>query len=319
MVTQQETPSITEPAIAPSEITDAPLLSDVATPEAYVLDDQGQVVSEGDGSAVELEELPSATEAKPAGQPVEPPVAEAPAPVSITDTPEYRNLQSSFDRRIATVERELRESQRATEQARAQVEVDAQVEAHRRNLQDRYERLGVAPEDYAELVQESAGNYQKALVGSAEAQRQQAAAVQNERQQAFGTLTDWAGRLKTEHNLPDGIVESLRKVAALGVVNLDQFVDDQGQPSERFSVLGQTMQSIAEDFANTVKATTTERTVEARRAAVPAGGPENNFDSGGPQAGTDTDDQFLVRFANGETDDMGRASEILRKRGLQST
>ena len=175
---------------------------------------------------------------------------------------------------------------------------------------------------YAQRVAEAGDNLAGRLRSEAQAEQlteaqtaQQQQVVQQNQNAAMGMLTAFTKDLTEKHNLSEPIETALNKVAAFGVTRISEFQDANNALSPEFSYLGEAIAEIAAEAGKVASSRAETASAEAKKSVVPAGGPENQLDSGGSQSGSQSDAQFMADYAAGRTDDTARAISIQQKRG----
>lgn len=334
MVTPADTVSTTETVVdSPSvEAAEESLVaSDVSEAQVYqlgpddALDEETPAESPEEDQPVAVASEPEATDEpeETASEPAaEEPAEETVPSVNIRDTEEFRNLQASADRQIAAAQAEAKQiATQAAEAASHQV-IETQVEAHRRDLATFYDQQGLTPDMYAQRVTEAGDNLAGRLRSETqaaqltEAQTAQAQqVVQQNQNAAMGMLTAFTKDLTEKHNLSEPIETALNKVAAFGITRISEFQDANNGLSPEFSYLGEAIAEIAAEAGKVATSRAETASAEAKKSVVPAGGPENQLDSGGSQSGSQSDAQFMADYAAGRTDDTARAISIQQKRG----
>lgn len=334
MATQDtDTVSTTETVDSPSDAPAAGnlVVSEVSEPQVFELVEEvtetpeetaPAEVKEEEQSAPETTE-PKATE-KPeetASEPAAETVEETPASPSVRESEEFRGLQAAADRQIAAAQLETRQAKADAVAAQSAQAIETQVEANRRELTSFFETQGITADQYSQRVADAGENLAGRLKSEAQAVQlteaqtaQQQVQVRQNQDNAFGRLTAFTDTLTVTHKLSKPIADSLNQIAALGSVVVTEFQDAEGNPTPAFLLIGQAMSGIAEEIGkmSTTQAATT--TAAAKLKEVPAGGPENQLDSGGAQSGSQSDDQFLALWNAGESDDIARAMAINEKR-----
>ena len=334
MVTPADTVSTTE-AVVDSPLVEAAeesfVASDVSEAQVYqlgpddILDEEtpAETLEEDQPVAVasepEATDEPEETASEPAA---EEPAEEVASPVNIRDTEEFRNLQASADRQIAAAQTEARQVAAQAAEAASQQVIETQVEAHRRDLATFYDEQGLTPDMYAQRVAEAGDNLAGRLRSEAQAEQlteaqtaQQSQVVQQNQNAAMGMLTAFTKDLTEKHNLSEPIETALNKVAAFGITRISEFQDANNGLSPEFSYLGEAIADIAAEAGKVATSRAETASAEAKKSVVPAGGPENQLDSGGSQSGSQSDTQFMADYAAGRTDDTARAISIQQKRG----
>ena len=175
---------------------------------------------------------------------------------------------------------------------------------------------------YAQRVAEAGDNLAGRLRSEAQAVQlneaqaaQQQQVVQQNQNAAMGMLTAFTKDLTEKHNLSEPIETALNKVAAFGVTRITEFQDANNALSPEFSYLGEAIAEIAAEAGKVASSRAETASAEAKKSVVPAGGPENQLDSGGSQSGSQSDAQFMADYAAGRSDDTARAIAIQQKRG----
>ena len=334
MVTPADTVSTTEAVVdSPSvEAAEESLVtSDVSEAQVYQLGPDDALDEETPAETLE-EDQPVAVASEPeatdepeetASEPAtEEPAEEVASPVNIRDTEEFRNLQASADRQIAAAQTEARQVAAQAAEAASQQVIETQVEAHRRDLATFYDQQGLTPDMYAQRVAEAGDNLAGRLRSEAQAEQlteaqtaQQNQVVQQNQNAAMGMLTAFTKDLTEKHNLSEPIETALNKVAAFGITRISEFQDANNGLSPEFSYLGEAIAEIAAEAGKVATSRAETASAEAKKSVVPAGGPENQLDSGGSQSGSQSDTQFMADYAAGRTDDTARAISIQQKRG----
>jgi hypothetical protein len=288
---------------------------DEETPAETLEEDQPVAVA----SEPEATDEPEETASEPA---TEEPAEEVASPVNIRDTEEFRNLQASADRQIAAAQTEARQVAAQAAEAASQQVIETQVEAHRRDLATFYDEQGLTPDMYAQRVAEAGDNLAGRLRSEAQAEQlteaqtaQQSQVVQQNQNAAMGMLTAFTKDLTEKHNLSEPIETALNKVAAFGITRISEFQDANNGLSPEFSYLGEAIAEIAAEAGKVATSRAETASAEAKKSVVPAGGPENQLDSGGSQSGSQSDTQFMADYAAGRSDDTARAISIQQKRG----
>jgi len=339
LVTPADTVSTTEAVVdSPSvEAAEESLVtSDVSEAQVYqlgpddILDEETPAESPEEDQPVAVASEPEATDepeetaSEPAAEETteETDTEEAAPPVNIRDTEEFRNLQASADRQIAAAQAEARQIAAQAAEAASQQAIETQVEAHRRDLATFYDEQGLTPDMYAQRVAEAGDNLAGRLRSEAQAEQlneaqtaQAQQVVQQNQNAAMGMLTAFTKDLTEKHNLSEPIETALNKVAAFGVTRISEFQDANNALSPEFSYLGEAIAEIAAEAGNVASSRAETASAEARKSVVPAGGPENQLDSGGSQSGSQSDAQFMADYAAGRSDDTARAISIQQKRG----
>ena len=330
MVTPADTVSTTEAVVdSPSvEAAEESLVtSDVSEAQVYqlgpddILDEETPAESPEEDQPVAVASEPEATD-EPEETASEPAAEEVASPVNIRDTEEFRNLQASADRQIAAAQTEARQVAAQAAEAASQQVIETQVEAHRRDLATFYDQQGLTPDMYAQRVAEAGDNLAGRLKSEAQAEQlteaqtaQQNQVVQQNQNAAMGMLTAFTKDLTEKHNLSEPIETALNKVAAFGITRISEFQDANNGLSPEFSYLGEAIAEIAAEAGKVATSRAETASAEAKKSVVPAGGPENQLDSGGSQSGSQSDTQFMADYAAGRTDDTARAISIQQKRG----
>ena len=334
MVTPADTVSTTETVVdSPSvEAAEESLVtSDVSEAQVYQLGPDDALDEETPAETLE-EDQPVAVASEPeatdepeetASEPAaEEPAEEVASPVNIRDTEEFRNLQASADRQIAAAQAQARQVSAQAAEAASQQVIETQVEAHRRDLATFYDEQGLTPDMYAQRVAEAGDNLAGRLRSEAQAEQlteaqtaQQNQVVQQNQNAAMGMLTAFTKDLTEKHNLSEPIETALNKVAAFGITRISEFQDANNALSPEFSYLGEAIAEIAAEAGKVATSRAETASAEAKKSVVPAGGPENQLDSGGSQSGSQSDVQFMADYAAGRTDDTARAISIQQKRG----
>jgi hypothetical protein len=175
---------------------------------------------------------------------------------------------------------------------------------------------------YAQRVAEAGDNLAGRLRSEAQAEQlteaqtaQQSQVVQQNQNSAMGMMTAFTKDLTEKHNLSEPIETALNKVAAFGITRISEFQDANNGLSPEFSYLGEAIAEIAAEAGKVATSRAETASAEAKKSVVPAGGPENQLDSGGSQSGSQSDTQFMADYAAGRTDDTARAISIQQKRG----
>ena len=175
---------------------------------------------------------------------------------------------------------------------------------------------------YAQRVAEAGDNLAGRLRSEAQAEQlteaqtaQQSQVVQQNQNAAMGMLTAFTKDLTEKHNLSEPIETALNKVAAFGITRISEFQDANNGLSPEFSYLGEAIAEIAAEAGKVATSRAETASAEAKKSVVPAGGPENQLDSGGSQSGSQSDTQFMADYAAGRSDDTARAISIQQKRG----
>ena len=330
MVTPADTVSTTEAVVdSPSvEAAEESLVtSDVSEAQVYqlgpddILDEETPAESPEEDQPVAVASEPEATD-EPEETASEPAAEEVASPVNIRDTEEFRNLQASADRQIAAAQTEARQVAAQAAEAASQQVIETQVEAHRRDLATFYDQQGLTPDMYAQRVAEAGDNLAGRLRSEAQAEQlteaqtaQQNQVVQQNQNAAMGMLTAFTKDLTEKHNLSEPIETALNKVAAFGITRISEFQDANNGLSPEFSYLGEAIAEIAAEAGKVATSRAETASAEAKKSVVPAGGPENQLDSGGSQSGSQSDTQFMADYAAGRSDDTARAISIQQKRG----
>ena len=343
MVTPADTVSTTEAVVDSPSVEAAEesfVASDVSEAQVYqlgpddILDEETPAESPEEDQPVAVASEPEATDEpeETASEPVAEETTEEPAeetdteeaapPVNIRDTEEFRNLQASADRQIAAAQAEARQVAAQAAEAASQQAIEVQVEAHRRDLARFYDEQGLTPDMYAQRVAEAGDNLAGRLRSEAQAEQlneaqaaQQQQVVQQNQNAAMGMLTAFTKDLTEKHNLSEPIETALNKVAAFGVTRITEFQDANNALSPEFSYLGEAIAEIAAEAGKVASSRAETASAEAKKSVVPAGGPENQLDSGGSQSGSQSDAQFMADYAAGRSDDTARAIAIQQKRG----
>ena len=339
MVTPADTVSTTEAVVDSPSVEAAEesfVASDVSEAQVYqlgpddILDEETPAESPEEDQPVAVASEPEATDEpeETASEPVaeetteETDTEEAAPPVNIRDTEEFRNLQASADRQIAAAQAEARQVAAQAAEAASQQAIEVQVEAHRRDLASFYDEQGLTPDMYAQRVAEAGDNLAGRLRSEAQAVQlneaqaaQQQQVVQQNQNAAMGMLTAFTKDLTEKHNLSEPIETALNKVAAFGVTRISEFQDANNALSPEFSYLGEAIAEIAAEAGKVASSRAETASAEAKKSVVPAGGPENQLDSGGSQSGSQSDAQFMADYAAGRSDDTARAIAIQQKRG----
>ena len=339
MVTPADTVSTTEAVVDSPSVEAAEesfVASDVSEAQVYqlgpddILDEETPAESPEEDQPVAVASEPEATDEpeETASEPVaeetteETDTEEAAPPVNIRDTEEFRNLQASADRQIAAAQAEARQVAAQAAEAASQQAIEVQVEAHRRDLASFYDQQGLTPDMYAQRVAEAGDNLAGRLRSEAQAVQlneaqaaQQQQVVQQNQNAAMGMLTAFTKDLTEKHNLSEPIETALNKVAAFGVTRITEFQDANNALSPEFSYLGEAIAEIAAEAGKVASSRAETASAEAKKSVVPAGGPENQLDSGGSQSGSQSDAQFMADYAAGRSDDTARAIAIQQKRG----
>jgi len=334
LVTPADTVSTTE-AVVDSPLVEAAeesfVASDVSEAQVYQLGPDDALDEETPAETLE-EDQPVAVASEPeatdepeetASEPAtEEPAEEVASPVNIRDTEEFRNLQASADRQIAAAQTEARQVAAQAAEAASQQVIETQVEAHRRDLATFYDQQGLTPDMYAQRVAEAGDNLAGRLRSEAQAEQlteaqtaQQSQVVQQNQNSAMGMMTAFTKDLTEKHNLSEPIETALNKVAAFGITRISEFQDANNGLSPEFSYLGEAIAEIAAEAGKVATSRAETASAEAKKSVVPAGGPENQLDSGGSQSGSQSDTQFMADYAAGRTDDTARAISIQQKRG----
>lgn len=334
MVTPADTVSTTEAVVDSPSVEAAEesfVASDVSEAQVYQLGPDDALDEETPAETLE-EDQPVAVASEPeatdepeetASEPAtEEPAEEVASPVNIRDTEEFRNLQASADRQIAAAQTEARQVAAQAAEAASQQVIETQVEAHRRDLATFYDEQGLTPDMYAQRVAEAGDNLAGRLRSEAQAEQlteaqtaQQSQVVQQNQNAAMGMLTAFTKDLTEKHNLSEPIETALNKVAAFGITRISEFQDANNGLSPEFSYLGEAIAEIAAEAGKVATSRAETASAEAKKSVVPAGGPENQLDSGGSQSGSQSDTQFMADYAAGRTDDTARAISIQQKRG----
>ena len=334
MVTPADTVSTTEAVVDSPSVEAAEesfVASDVSEAQVYqlgpddILDEETPAESPEEDQPVAVASEPEATDEpeETASEPAaEEPAEEVASPVNIRDTEEFRNLQASADRQIAAAQAEARQVAAQAAEAASQQVIETQVEAHRRDLATFYDQQGLTPDMYAQRVAEAGDNLAGRLRSEAQAEQlneaqtaQQQQVVQQNQNAAMGMLTAFTKDLTEKHNLSEPIETALNKVAAFGVTRISEFQDANNALSPEFSYLGEAIAEIAAEAGKVATSRAETASAEAKKSVVPAGGPENQLDSGGSQSGSQSDAQFMADYAAGRSDDTARAIAIQQKRG----
>ena len=334
MVTPADTVSTTEAVVDSPSVEAAEesfVASDVSEAQVYqlgpddALDEETPAESPEEDQPVAVASEPEATDEpeETASEPAaEEPAEEVASPVNIRDTEEFRNLQASADRQIAAAQAEARQIAAQAAQAVSQQAIETQVEAHRRDLATFYDQQGLTPDMYAQRVAEAGDNLAGRLRSEAQAEQlneaqtaQQQQVVQQNQNAAMGMLTAFTKDLTEKHNLSEPIETALNKVAAFGITRISEFQDANNGLSPEFSYLGEAIAEIAAEAGKVATSRAETASAEAKKSVVPAGGPENQLDSGGSQSGSQSDAQFMADYAAGRSDDTARAISIQQKRG----
>ena len=334
MVTPADTVSTTEAVVDSPSVEAAEesfVASDVSEAQVYqlgpddALDEETPAESPEEDQPVAVASEPEATDEpeETASEPAaEEPAEEVASPVNIRDTEEFRNLQASADRQIAAAQAEARQVAAQAAEAASQQVIETQVEAHRRDLATFYDQQGLTPDMYAQRVAEAGDNLAGRLRSEAQAEQlneaqtaQQQQVVQQNQNAAMGMLTAFTKDLTEKHNLSEPIETALNKVAAFGVTRISEFQDANNALSPEFSYLGEAIAEIAAEAGKVATSRAETASAEAKKSVVPAGGPENQLDSGGSQSGSQSDAQFMADYAAGRSDDTARAIAIQQKRG----
>ena len=334
MVTPADTVSTTEAVVDSPSVEAAEesfVASDVSEAQVYqlgpddILDEETPAESPEEDQPVAVASEPEATDEpeETASEPAaEEPAEEVASPVNIRDTEEFRNLQASADRQIAAAQAEARQIAAQAAEAASQQVIETQVEAHRRDLATFYDQQGLTPDMYAQRVAEAGDNLAGRLRSEAQAEQlneaqtaQQQQVVQQNQNAAMGMLTAFTKDLTEKHNLSEPIETALNKVAAFGVTRISEFQDANNALSPEFSYLGEAIAEIAAEAGKVASSRAETASAEAKKSVVPAGGPENQLDSGGSQSGSQSDAQFMADYAAGRSDDTARAIAIQQKRG----
>ncbi len=141
---------------------------------------------------------------------------------------------------------------------------------------------------YAQRVAEAGDNLAGRLRSEAQAEQlneaqaaQQQQVVQQNQNAAMGMLTAFTKDLTEKHNLSEPIETALNKVAAFGVTRITEFQDANNALSPEFSYLGEAIAEIAAEAGKVASSRAETASAEAKKSVVPAGGPENQLDSGG--------------------------------------
>ena len=334
MVTPADTVSTTEAVVDSPSVEAAEesfVARDVSEAQVYqlgpddILDEETPAESPEEDQPVAVASEPEATDEpeETASEPAaEEPAEEVASPVNIRDTEEFRNLQASADRQIAAAQAEARQVAAQAAEAASQQVIETQVEAHRRDLATFYDEQGLTPDMYAQRVAEAGDNLAGRLRSEAQAVQlneaqaaQQQQVVQQNQNAAMGMLTAFTKDLTEKHNLSEPIETALNKVAAFGVTRISEFQDANNALSPEFSYLGEAIAEIAAEAGKVASSRAETASAEAKKSVVPAGGPENQLDSGGSQSGSQSDAQFMADYAAGRSDDTARAIAIQQKRG----
>ena len=334
MVTPADTVSTTEAVVDSPSVEAAEesfVASDVSEAQVYqlgpddALDEETPAESPEEDQPVAVASEPEATDEpeETASEPAaEEPAEEVASPVNIRDTEEFRNLQASADRQIAAAQAEARQVAAQAAEAASQQVIETQVEAHRRDLATFYDQQGLTPDMYAQRVAEAGDNLAGRLRSEAQAEQlneaqtaQQQQVVQQNQNAAMGMLTAFTKDLTEKHNLSEPIETALNKVAAFGITRISEFQDANNALSPEFSYLGEAIAEIAAEAGKVATSRAETASAEAKKSVVPAGGPENQLDSGGSQSGSQSDAQFMADYAAGRSDDTARAIAIQQKRG----
>ena len=334
MVTPADTVSTTEAVVDSPSVEAAEesfVASDVSEAQVYqlgpddILDEETPAESPEEDQPVAVASEPEATDEpeETASEPAaEEPAEEVASPVNIRDTEEFRNLQASADRQIAAAQAEARQVAAQAAEAASQQVIETQVEAHRRDLATFYDQQGLTPDMYAQRVAEAGDNLAGRLRSEAQAEQlneaqtaQQQQVVQQNQNAAMGMLTAFTKDLTEKHNLSEPIETALNKVAAFGITRISEFQDANNALSPEFSYLGEAIAEIAAEAGKVASSRAETASAEAKKSVVPAGGPENQLDSGGSQSGSQSDAQFMADYAAGRSDDTARAIAIQQKRG----
>ena len=334
MVTPADTVSTTEAVVDSPSVEAAEesfVASDVSEAQVYqlgpddILDEETSAESPEEDQPVAVASEPEATDEpeETASEPAaEEPAEEVASPVNIRDTEEFSNLQASADRQIAAAQAEARQVAAQAAEAASQQVIETQVEAHRRDLATFYDQQGLTPDMYAQRVAEAGDNLAGRLRSEAQAEQlteaqtaQQQQVVQQNQNAAMGMLTAFTKDLTEKHNLSEPIETALNKVAAFGITRISEFQDANNALSPEFSYLGEAIAEIAAEAGKVATSRAETASAEAKKSVVPAGGPENQLDSGGSQSGSQSDAQFMADYAAGRSDDTARAIAIQQKRG----
>jgi hypothetical protein len=334
LVTPADTVSTTEAVVDSPSVEAAEesfVASDVSEAQVYqlgpddILDEETPAESPEEDQPVAVASEPEATDEpeETASEPAaEEPAEEVASPVNIRDTEEFRNLQASADRQIAAAQTEARQVAAQAAEAASQQVIETQVEAHRRDLATFYDEQGLTPDMYAQRVAEAGDNLAGRLRSEAQAEQlteaqtaQQSQVVQQNQNAAMGMLTAFTKDLTEKHNLSEPIETALNKVAAFGITRISEFQDANNGLSPEFSYLGEAIAEIAAEAGKVATSRAETASAEAKKSVVPAGGPENQLDSGGSQSGSQSDAQFMADYAAGRSDDTARAIAIQQKRG----
>jgi|TARA_R100001143_G_C3349951_1_gene128951 hypothetical protein len=334
LVTPADTVSTTEAVVDSPSVEAAEesfVASDVSEAQVYqlgpddILDEETPAESPEEDQPVAVASEPEATDEpeETASEPAaEEPAEEVASPVNIRDTEEFRNLQASADRQIAAAQAEARQVAAQAAEAASQQVIETQVEAHRRDLATFYDQQGLTPDMYAQRVAEAGDNLAGRLRSEAQAEQlteaqtaQQQQVVQQNQNAAMGMLTAFTKDLTEKHNLSEPIETALNKVAAFGITRISEFQDANNALSPEFSYLGEAIAEIAAEAGKVATSRAETASAEAKKSVVPAGGPENQLDSGGSQSGSQSDAQFMADYAAGRSDDTARAIAIQQKRG----
>ena len=334
MVTPADTVSTTEAVVDSPSVEAAEesfVASDVSEAQVYqlgpddILDEETPAESPEEDQPVAVASEPEATDEpeETASEPAaEEPAEEVASPVNIRDTEEFRNLQASADRQIAAAQAQARQVSAQAAEAASQQVIETQVEAHRRDLATFYDEQGLTPDMYAQRVAEAGDNLAGRLRSEAQAEQlteaqtaQQQQVVQQNQNAAMGMLTAFTKDLTEKHNLSEPIETALNKVAAFGITRISEFQDANNALSPEFSYLGEAIAEIAAEAGKVASSRAETASAEAKKSVVPAGGPENQLDSGGSQSGSQSDAQFMADYAAGRSDDTARAIAIQQKRG----
>ncbi len=305
MVTPADTVSTTEAVVDSPSVEAAEesfVASDVSEAQVYqlgpddILDEETPAESPEEDQPVAVASEPEATDEpeETASEPVaeepaeETDTEEAAPPVNIRDTEEFRNLQASADRQIAAAQAEARQVAAQAAEAASQQAIETQVEAHRRDLARFYDEQGLTPDMYAQRVAEAGDNLAGRLRSEAQAEQlneaqaaQQQQVVQQNQNAAMGMLTAFTKDLTEKHNLSEPIETALNKVAAFGVTRITEFQDANNALSPEFSYLGEAIAEIAAEAGKVASSRAETASAEAKKSVVPAGGSENQLDSGG--------------------------------------
>jgi len=211
-----------------------------------------------------------------------------------------RNLQSTYDRKIAALEQRETQRQQQYDAAVAGQVVETQVEATRREVREWLTNAGIDPAQHTGQVESIAKAVRTGIEGRQQAAAAQAQATQFSQLAAGTVISAWVHRLAPEHKLDPEDVQTLQSLYDPTKLSL---VDTEG-----LTAVGHMLEQRAKQLGEIRAATKAAK--RARQAEVPS----QRFETG-QGAGGMTDQQIVDAYANGKLNDHKQAEDAMKRLG----